>query len=428
MSAFFISKPGLAGSPPGTPDTGSIGVASRRSSIASIDMSKPMDDAKGPTPKSKENPYLPPFFIKPHTELAPSNRFLSSDTVDKSMSDVLQQNPELLSRVQRIFRPRRARPRYVVPIKDLMATSNGSSNAPIDLTSEFPGTLSAIQKAPFKILHFQEDVRPPYRGTYTKVVSPRASRKLSRVPTHRGLPGTDYDYDSEAEWEAPDVDDEDLERDSEEEEEDDVDDMDDFLDDENDIKRTIASGDNEPVSTGLCWEGSTDLVVADFDLADYRMQVMHDDQRLPINPYSIGHWSVVPKAEKKATDTPTSTTMQPPRLPLSDVNVNTTSPMKAFLKIDSKPKLTENAVAAQAQCATIKTSTKKAAKPVKMVPDELMTEFKAAIQGSDLNKIAIVEILKKQFSSCSKDSIKTTLDIVAERQGVKEADKRWVLR
>ena len=58
----------------------------------------------------------------------------------------------------------------------------------------------------------------------------------------------------------------------------------------------------------------------------------------------------------------------------------------------------------------------------------LLPSFKAAVVGSDLNKIALVEILKKQFPKCSKDAIKGTLETVAVRMGVKEADKRWVLK
>ena len=57
-----------------------------------------------------------------------------------------------------------------------------------------------------------------------------------------------------------------------------------------------------------------------------------------------------------------------------------------------------------------------------------MAEFKAAIQGSDLTKAGLIEILKKQFPKTSKDAIKDTLGLVAERVGGKEVDKRWVVR
>jgi len=39
----------------------------------------------------------------------------------------------------------------------------------------------------------------------------------------------------------------------------------------------------------------------------------------------------------------------------------------------------------------------------------------------------LVEILKKRFPKTPKDVIRDTLSAVAVRQGVKEADKRWVL-
>ena len=62
------------------------------------------------------------------------------------------------------------------------------------------------------------------------------------------------------------------------------------------------------------------------------------------------------------------------------------------------------------------------------MPNELVEEFKKAVQGSDMTKVGLVEVLKKQFPKQSKDVLKDTLDAVAERIGGKLAEKRWVLR
>lgn len=391
-----------------------------------MDLDKPEVDSPAPKTTNGFSKWILPFFVSEHTELAPTNRFLSGmATSDLAWldrrSDEMDMNPQLR------FSTRNARIPYTVPVKDLMAAATGTASTPIDLTSENAETTAALRKARYKILRFREDVRPPYKGTWTRNVSPRTARKVSRRPTYRGLPEVDYDYDSEAEWQEPEADDEDLEdEDDLSEEEDAADEMEDFLDDEADTgKRAVTSSDVEPVSTGLCWEGFTEMYISGVDLATYRMQRMSDDQVLPIDPYSTNHWTGPTKAEKKAIENATETAMQPPRLPLANVSVNS-SPMRAFVsgsKDVSGPKQKENAVPQSAPRGRPRNPDK----PVKTIPDEVLPDFKRAVEGSDLNKIALVEILKKQFPKCSKEAIKGTLDTIAMRQGVKEADKRWVL-
>lgn len=64
----------------------------------------------------------------------------------------------------------------------------------------------------------------------------------------------------------------------------------------------------------------------------------------------------------------------------------------------------------------------------KLVPDEDMEAFKRAIEGSDMTKTGLIEVLKKTFPKIGKDAIRNTIDILAERVGEKRDDKRWVLR
>ena len=56
-----------------------------------------------------------------------------------------------------------------------------------------------------------------------------------------------------------------------------------------------------------------------------------------------------------------------------------------------------------------------------------MAEFKQVVEGSDLTKLALVEMLKKRFPKVPKDAINNTLGTVAARVGAKEAEKRWVI-
>ncbi|KAK3060226.1 hypothetical protein LTR53_020183, partial [Teratosphaeriaceae sp. CCFEE 6253] len=84
-------------------------------------------------------------------------------------------------------------------------------------------------------------------------------------PFSRTRTDTDYHYDSEAEWEEPEEGDDDV-GDEEEEAESltgDADEMDGFLDDENDPaknRRKLVTGDLQPNSTGMCWEDAVGTI------------------------------------------------------------------------------------------------------------------------------------------------------------------------
>jgi chromatin assembly factor 1 subunit A len=62
-----------------------------------------------------------------------------------------------------------------------------------------------------------------------------------------------------------------------------------------------------------------------------------------------------------------------------------------------------------------------------MIATEDLPAFCAAIQGSDLSKVGLIEVLKKKFPGRPAAAIKATLETIARREGTKEADKRWRL-
>lgn len=66
--------------------------------------------------------------------------------------------------------------------------------------------------------------------------------------------------------------------------------------------------------------------------------------------------------------------------------------------------------------------------PKKYVPDDELEDFKKAIDGSDMTKAGLIEVLKKTFPKIPKDAIKNSLDLVAERVGNKRDEKRWILK
>ena len=62
------------------------------------------------------------------------------------------------------------------------------------------------------------------------------------------------------------------------------------------------------------------------------------------------------------------------------------------------------------------------------LPTELLEDFKKAVDGSDLTKVGLIEVLKKKFPSATRNTVEQTLLQVAERVGSKAVEKRWKLR
>ena len=228
-----------------------------------------------------------PFSIPSYAILAPINPQLTEEAelvearrkLDAAIADCKLESDVLSSKVKTNFQSllescKGTRGKSVRPIKGLIAALHGSPSRPIDLTEDAMDEyepLDLIRQTSLKYLHFGEDVRPPYSGTYTKNLSRKQTRQLALNPSSRTIPEVNYDYDSEAEWEEPEEgEDIDIE-DDEEEEEDGDEDMEGFLDDEEDvgrIKRGPLAGDLVPVSTGICWEDASGKLIRPDDSSD----------------------------------------------------------------------------------------------------------------------------------------------------------------
>lgn len=403
----FFAKPISQPAPTITLDNVSGGVSSRRSSITSVD--EPRSRHPSPSPRKSANANAEyekcflPFFVTDHTNLAPCNRFKGDRQADFHLDK--DHSPKKLANLV----PKRLRvSRKPIPVKAVMQNVQEAGMEIIELDSV---AMDAINQVKWKVLQFKEDVRPPYQGTYSRAVSDRAGRKLSRNPFSRQLPDTNYDYDSEAEWEPPDEDDEELGDDEQPSDDEGEDEMADFLDDQDDIaRRKGPMSDLAPISSGLCWiEGYDDHGT---NIDQYRMDFLHDSTTFPINPFSTKHW--IEEVNPRAIVKPEATIMLPPakREPLSSLSPNASVSPKPAVSVDGKP---------------LPQPTQPSSKPTRLVASEFMDDFKKAVSGSDLTKAGLIEVLKKQFPSCPKDAIKSTIDTVAKREGKKEADKRWVL-
>lgn len=383
--------------------------------------------------KSDYERYFLPFNLPAHTLLAPRHAFFEHpdrlSAAQRRLDDLIAQNArhiQLSSRVtlETTFPAQRRRGLKTATITEIVERVNGSSNRPIDLTNDKPTSsqpLKMLQDIPMKYIHFGEDVRPPYYGTYTRSYTDAEATRLARNPLARVRQDTNYDYDSEAEWEEPEEG-EDLDSDGEDDvDEEAEDDMDGFLDDEEDpqMKRRLISGDLIPVSTGLCWEDAEKVsrlndgsgaICTDFK--EFTMGFLLEPHPHSIDPFSTAYWAPDP-AVLVASATTTATAgimpMHPPRAPLAQRSMN------GLLNTLNAPKVTPAGTAS------------KPAKAKRMIPNEQLPAFKAEIEGKDLTKIGMIEALKKVFPKLPKDAITNTLGVVAARVGPTEKEKRWVL-
>ncbi|KAF9691209.1 hypothetical protein EKO04_010678 [Ascochyta lentis] len=378
-----------------------------------------------------------PFSLPSHAILAPANAFMKdTETLDAArarLDQLLREDnaglePLTLQTLKVLLPARTRRGLKTATITEIVKRVHGSPDRPIDLTKDSSADqqepIEMLKGIPMKYLHFGEDVRPPYYGTYTKYYSDATARRLARNAVSRVRQDTNYDYDSEAEWEEPEEG-EDLDSEGEDDaDEEGDDDMDGFLDDEEDpqLKRRMLSGDLVPVSTGLCWEDAngvsklndgSDAICTEFK--GFKMEYLLDPYPQSIDPFSTSYWSPPEPIAAAATSTASKNNSTnglmnpPPRAPLTHRTMN-----GLLNTLNASPK-------------SAPSTASKPAVSKKMIPDDQLPAFKAEIQGKDLTKIGMIEALKKAFPKLPKAAITNTLSTVAARVGPTEKEKRWVL-
>ncbi|KAJ4346745.1 chromatin assembly factor-I (CAF-I) p90 subunit [Didymosphaeria variabile] len=438
LNAFF-SKPKGGAEPTGNTMVEPVQIPYTGQISLSTDTVETVANAAPPSPQKAivqnaqsdyERVFLP-FSLPPTGILAPLNAFHTTPEnlaaaqarLDNIVTNKdVDMEPITVETLRSVF-PKRRRGLQTETMAEIVERINGSADNPIDLTEDPSARpLDLLKPVSMKYLHFGEDVRPPYYGTYTKRHDPGQERKVARNPTIRGLADLNYDYDSEAEWEEP-GEGEDLDSEGEDDlEEDGEEDLDGFLDDEDDpeVKRRLLNGDQEPVSTGLCWEDTSGVSrlndgsgAISTEFKEFKLGFLLQTQA-PIDPFSDSYWTPeipVARASMAAVikgEQPIRS-MNPPRLPLGTRPVNglintLNGPQKASPAFDTKT-----------------------GKPKRMIDANLLPAFKAEVAGSDLTKIGMIEALKKKFPKVPKDAITNTLTDVAQRIGPSAAEKRWVL-
>ena len=381
----------------------------------------PLQQTPSKTALSDYRKHFLPFDLQSYTVLAPlSYACRASDEHEKAQAvfdadlndPTLQEKYDLglvpsYANIEEIFPPgQRAYVSADLPTaRQIVEQIHGSSSQqPIDLTRDatMQNPVDLLQTLPLRYLHFAEDVRPPYFGTYTKIRSGNSSRHLSRNPFARERDDTNYDYDSEAEWEEPEEG-EDLLNDEDDEVESngDPDEMDEFLDDEHDEmrnKRKMITGDLLPVSTGLCWEDEKRKVILSTehregasDLSDMRMDFLIPGfTGKTIDPFSTAYWE--------------PTIMPPPGIPVKDTFGLSQQPVRQPLKErhNSNSATPDLVGAAEGQKGPINSvaATQGEQRGRKAAPRVLskedMDEFKDAVVGSALKKADLTKGLKSR--------------------------------
>lgn len=239
------------------------------------------------------------------------------------------------------------------------------------------GTLSEsnlaekLKAVPMKFLSFEENIRPPYYGTFSKYCERVACHPFEVISDD-----INYDYESDLEWinyeddEGEDIGDED----SDDGMDDDDEDMDEFLDTEADgvAERATIMG---PLEASVKFNDSENQST----FKEMAVQFLFPCNETSIDPFK-DYWA--PK----------------------------TTPL-GLKKESIKP----SSVAA-----------KDSAKPVKTVPEDKLSDVLSRVNQSDMSLILLVEIIKRDIPALTKESIRNTIKASAVQQGQKER-KRWVI-
>ncbi|PYI22968.1 hypothetical protein BO86DRAFT_440499 [Aspergillus japonicus CBS 114.51] len=388
LNSFFAKpKPVIASSTSNSTTNKTISPSPQRTTGAGAATESLHDPA--PSAVSDYQRDFPDFFLQSHTKVAPPHQFQrdakalhhTQEQVDAYLKSNATDLPSAFrpSEIFNLIPYRRRCGRLPASVKEILIQMQNLADqaGPSEDAQRKPREL--LRQVTMKSFRFGEDVRPPYQGTFTKRLPEAAAHRLMRNPFRRGLPETNYDYDSEAEWEEPE---EGEELDSEEEDEmseDGEDDMDGFLDDEDDHlidgKRRLIVGDLEPVSTGIRWQEQG----VDSELQMYKLETISDSVPFPIDPFSTVYWQKPKPADSV-----------PGAAGLGRSTLHTF--MGQAVSGSHKGSPGGGSTADGGALAVVAAGRTKQ----RTFPAEQLGEFKQVVDGSDLTKLGLLEILKKR--------------------------------
>ncbi|KAJ8099782.1 chromatin assembly factor 1 subunit A-domain-containing protein, partial [Lipomyces tetrasporus] len=281
----------------------------------------------------------------------------------------------------------------VISLFNYESSTIATNNGKVDHEMSETRLRAVLQSLPRKFLRFWEDFRPPYMGTFTK------TRQIPRNNPFFLDERLNYEYNSEAEWVEEDGEiGEDLEGGSNDSEDDEESAVGDFIDDE--MKDFLVSEEGDrprrsilaplvPVAKGICWTDLNTGINDEFDGTGMQIATIHPAITLPVDPFK--DYFAVTKAS--SFDLCTGAASKTPFQPSNANNFASTSSKALTMRISEND----------------------------------LKEILLKIHGSDMTQLMLIETLKREFKTISKESIRLTIKEVAKRVGDKETDKRWVI-
>lgn len=335
--------------------------------IGATKASQPPEPAKVASMSVYHGTFLP-FFIKANVVLAPNGQLEASqlDAAKRAFDSITFGAQESLPHAFPPDPPYKKAEKFTSPLEIVNALNSS------DVTeSHVYSMLSHL--SPLKYLHFYENARPPYIGTWC---SDEHQAVCLAHPLSTSGTGMDYDYDSDLEWngedegEGEDIDNED--DDEEDDEEMEEDEMEDFVD-TNDSRKKRSRFMGPLVSVNKWNDGTNDVI-----FLDMKCRLFMKADTLAINPLT-NYWEKdstpkrSPEKAKQQNGVPALGGITDPK------QVNTLTP--------HKPTITDKAVL-----------------------KELILFVE---QNCDFTIGTLVELCQKQFKSHTKSIIKHTVQQVA---------------
>lgn len=124
----------------------------------------------------------------------------------------------------------------------------------------------------------------------------------------------------------------------------------------------------------------------------------------PIDPYSTKYWvqnrHTLAQHARPQLSPSSASLMQPPRLPLHASNQTNILLSPGLMTPEAQHQSTTNAENPMlpSKASLGQQTSQVSQKPLKLISNELLPAFRQAVSGSDLNKVGLVEILKKQYA------------------------------
>lgn len=311
-----------------------------------------------------------PFFIKRDVRLYLKPQ-LSSEEIEASKASfdlAITQQQHQVTALTNLLQPNSPKIGRSYADSEKLVQTLDSSTATEAMVREVIESLP-----PIKYLLFYENSKPPYIGTWCSAAHLNTS--ISGSTPLQALMDFDYDYDSDLDWQDGDEGDgediDDVEEGDDDEEEADEDEMDDFVDNNDTVKRRGLIG---PLQSTTVWNDGTNAEIFD----QIKFERLYPNIMFPIDP-TKNYW-VKPSVSSTETPLKKNAEMTPGKI----------------LEIGASPSVTTPP------------------KPIIEDPKVLKQLAEFIKKNSDFTIGTLLELAKKEFKIYTKSLLKHTIQEVAQ--------------